>query len=79
MQCAFVLRICQILSVFGVVLLQIPFGSGAARVRIRNDFSRILLLKVSDPTGSVSGSLTLPVMITVTKLFWNALSVDPLI
>ncbi len=59
-------------SVFRVVLLQIPFGSGAARIRIRNDFSLILiriLLKVSDPTGSVSGSLTLPVMITVTKHF----------
>jgi len=34
---------------FRVVLLQILFGSGAARIRILNDFIRILLSKVSDP------------------------------
>jgi hypothetical protein len=40
---------------FRVVLLQIHFGSGDARIRIRNVIFRIrirILLKVSDPTGS---------------------------
>ncbi len=57
---AFLLRNCQILSVFQNSFLQIHFGSGAAR--IRNDFVRIwILLKVLDPTGSgfVSGSTAL--------------------
>jgi len=45
---------------FRVVLLQIHLGSGAARIRIRNDFFRIrirIMLKVSALTRS--GSTTL--------------------
>jgi hypothetical protein len=47
---------------FRVVIFQIHFESGTARIQIRTDFFRIwILLKVSDPTGfgSVSGSTTL--------------------
>jgi hypothetical protein len=43
----------SILLVFVSGLLQIHLGSGAAQIRIR------ILLKLSDPTASVSGSTTL--------------------
>ncbi len=58
LNCAFLLRDCQILSVFQKVLLHIHFVSWAAR--IRNDFLWIrvrILLRVSDPY--VSGSTIL--------------------
>ncbi len=52
---AFFWEIVKLYQFFWVVLLQAHFaGSEAARIRIRNDFFRILL-KVSDPTESGSG------------------------
>jgi hypothetical protein len=69
----FLLRNCQIWSVFRVILLQIHFGSGAAVIRIRNDFSGsvfgscyMVWIRL-DPTrfgsGSGSGATTLFIQI----------------
>jgi hypothetical protein len=47
--CLEIVKLCQF---FRAVLLQIHFGSGAARIRIQNDFYCIrirIMLKVTDP------------------------------
>jgi hypothetical protein len=54
----FVEKLSNFISFSG--FLRIHFGSGAARIRMRNEFFQIrirFLFKVSDPTGS--GSITL--------------------